>query len=116
MAFSILVQARDVCVPGLCHSNKEKQEETTCSKDITGKKSCCQKNHPGDHKNHDEGSCDGDICHCLGCLKVFITSPSFSFDYEENIIQPIKKNTLEPLDSYVFDYTKDFYHPPRILS
>ena len=116
LALSILVQARDVCVPGSCHKKAEEQTTLTCSADDSGKKSCCHKSHKGHQDSPDEGSCDNESCHCLGCLKVFITSPAFSFEYEEWNIRPMKKNTLRPVDFYVFDYTKDFYHPPQFLS
>ena len=116
MAFSIFVQSREVCVPGSCQAKKEKEDTLTCSADVSGKKSCCHK-LPIDKKDHsDDNSCDGDSCHCLGCLKVCITSPFLSFEYSEWFNRPGKRNTIRPVDFYVFDYTKDFYHPPQLLS
>lgn len=116
LVLSILVQARDVCIPGSCHKKAEERTTLTCKAEDSGRKSCCHKSHESHQDSPEDSSCDGDSCHCLGCLKVFVTSTVFSFYYEEKNIRPTKKNTGRPVDLYVFDYTTDFYHPPRFLS
>ena len=116
LAFSILIQARDICVPGSCHSKKEKQEKSYCTPDIAGKKTCCHKPPVNQNENEDENSCSGESCHCLGCLKVFITSRTGLFEIKEFAVIPIKKNELNPVKFYFFHYTEECYHPPQILS
>jgi hypothetical protein len=112
LAFSILIQAHDICVPGVCHSKKEKQKEIHCSSDITGKKTCCHTSPVSQNENENDSSCGGETCHCLGCLKVFITSQTIYFEIPESFAIHFIKNEINPVKFYFFHYSEECYHPP----
>lgn len=112
LAFSILVQAKSLCVPGACHSKKDNQEEICSSVVEKGHGKCCHAKH---EKNQSEdNSCEDENCHCLGCIKVFITTPVLLFDHKDYVLQPEAKNDLKPQSMFGLDYIFDFYHPPQI--
>ena len=114
LAFSIFVQAKSLCVPGACHSKKDNQEEICSSLEEKGHGTCCHAKH--DKKQSEDNSCDDDSCHCLGCIKVFVTTPAFYFDQTEWADQPEAKNELKPDVLSGLDYIFDFYHPPQVLA
>ncbi|MBK8623208.1 MAG: hypothetical protein IPN79_15970 [Saprospiraceae bacterium] len=117
LVFSIFTQAHKVCVPGSCRAEKQMTDITIsgCSTDDSGKKSCCHKKTKQDKEDQNH-SCDGDTCHCLCCVKVFITSPSLTFIMKEWVESPAKKDKILAEKVHTSDFSKDFYPPPRLLA